>query len=502
MPVLVNNPVAGGVLCLLAGTLVPLAFAPYDIYLLAFISPAILFALWSRHTARWAFVHGYLFGLGMFGIGVSWLHISIHIFGGMHMTGAWALTFLLVAFLSLYPALVGYLARRWFDCSQTIQVIIIFPALWVLAEWCRTWIFTGFPWLHIGYSQIDTPLASIAPVLGVYGVSWASTLAAGFLVLVCRQTLRHKIIGTLCLSLICLGSWLSGRHSWTKQQDEAVSVALIQGAIPQEIKWLPEYRRPSLDLYQKLSLPHWGRDLIIWPETAIPAYYHQAYDVITELHKMALSQGTDILIGLPVKDLKTADDYNSVVLLNNTSSFYHKRHLVPFGEYLPLDFLFAPLIRSLNIPMSDFSPGRQGTALLSASKFKFGMSICYENIFGEEIIQVLPEAEILINVSNDAWFGDSAAPHQHLQMARMRTLETGRYMLRATNTGISAIINEKGRIMSRSPQFQPTVVAGRASLFTGMTPYAHFGNIPIVCLLLTLLLLTRYFCQRRDAQSP
>ncbi len=486
------QPLARGLVCLGSGMLVPLAFAPYNIYLLAFIALALLFAFWLGSTPRRACLYGYLFGLGMFGTGLSWLHISINTFGGTHIAAAWLLTLLLVAFLSLYPAFAGYLARRWFDCSSTMQLIIVFPALWGLAEWCRAWVLTGFPWLAIGYSQMDTPLTNIAPLLGVYGVSWICALLAGLLVSVFQPGLKRKMIATAALALIGLLCWSLGRQAWTEGKDETVSVALVQGGIPQELKWRPEYKQPSLALYKRLSGPHWTKDLIIWPETAIPAYYHQATGVISELHRLALAHNTDVLVGLPVKDLETADYYNSVILLNQTSAFYHKRHLVPFGEYVPLDFLLKPIIRHLNIPISDFSPGEQGSSLLAASSFKFGMSICYEDIFGEQIIEALPEAEILVNVSNDAWFGDSAAAHQHLQMARMRALETGRYLLRATNTGISAIIDEKGKILSRSPQFEPAVLAGEVGLFAGMTPYAGRGNVPLVVLLLLLLCLSKY----------
>ena len=497
MHAVLKKPVTQGFTCLLSGMLIPLAFAPYNINLLAFICLAILFSFWLVSSPHDAFIKGYLFGLGMFGIGVSWLHISINTFGGMHIIGAYVLTFLLVAFLALYPAFVGYFAKRWFNFSNPVLLIIIFPALWALAEWFRSWIFTGFPWLNIGYSQMDIPLASIASILGIYGASWILAVSAGLLVLVFQQKVTNKIIGTVALLSVYLISWLLHNHDWTERKDEVISVALIQGAIPQEIKWLPKYRQPSLELYKKLSRPHWGKDLIIWPETAIPAYYHQASEIITELHKLALAHNTNVLAGLPVKEQDTQDYYNSVVLLNDSSSFYHKHHLVPFGEYLPLNFLFGPIIKSLNIPMSNFSPGKEGSSLLTANKFKFGMSICYENIFAEEIIEALPEADILVNVSNDAWFGDSAAPHQHLQMARMRALETGRYMLRATNTGISAIINEKGKIVSRSPQFEPTALTGNAFLFTGMTPYAQFGNLPIIIFLFSLLLLAKYRLVRK-----
>jgi len=408
-------------------------------------------------------------------------------FGGVHLIGAILLTFVLVAYLALFPAIAGYIGRLFFAKFNHIFLLVIIPVLWILTEWCRAWIFTGFPWLQLGYSQIDSPLKGIAPLFGIYGVSWAVAFSSSLLVVFCHNNLRIKILSFITLLLLWSSSWMLNSKNWTKTISNDISIALIQGGIPQELKWKRELRQSSFDLYQRLSTPHWGSDLVVWPETAIPAFYHHATDFIDELKVIATSNNTNLLVGIPFSTPQTNNFYNSVVVLNDDTPMYHKRHLVPFGEYLPLEPLLRPILNYLHIPISNFTAGTQETPVISVAGIDIGISICYEDTFGNEVIQALPDAHILVNVSNDAWFGDSIAPHQHLQMARMRALETGRYMLRATNTGISAIINEKGDVLKKSIQFNPDVLTAEVPLFSGITPYARFGDMPVIIMALLLL---------------
>lgn len=484
----INKYITGGIACFFYGALTTTAFAPFEYFIFAIISPALLFNAWLNASPRKALCIGFLYGLGMFGTGVNWLHISINLFGGMNLTGAILVTFLLIAFLSLYPAVVGYAARKYFAKSKLISLMIVFPVLWILAEWCRSWIFTGFPWLNLGYSHTGTPLNGLAPVLGIYGVGLASVFTSSVLVGLFYSTNRQRLILAGMVIVIWTVSWMLQGTAWTKESRTDYRVALIQGAIPQNIKWNPDMHQPSLDLYLELSSSNWDSDLIVWPETAIPGFYHRELEVINTLQEMAQTTGTDVITGIVVTDQETGRYYNTMLLINRSTHTYYKKHLVPFGEYMPFDALLRPLLKFLEIPMSDFSPGdRAEKPLLHATGSIIGASICYEDAFGEEVISALPEAGILVNISNDAWFGDSIAPHQHLQMARMRALETGRYLLRSTNTGITAIINEKGKIIARSEQFQPNSTRALVALFTGMTPYARYGNWPIITFLIIVL---------------
>ena len=487
------------ILAFVCGLVTPFAFSPYHIFPLVIAGIAVLIYIWMLSTPRQAGLYGYVYGLGFFGYGVSWVHISINLFGGVNIIGAYFLTFLLCAFLALFPALCGYLSRKLYSRNwPTISLIIAIPVYWTISEWIRSWIFTGFPWLNIGYTQTDTILNGYAPLLGVFGICLSVVLTsaclAGLFILDNKGRLQ-------CLSAACLLwgiAWFCTNLEWSKPLDQTLSVALIQGAIPQDLKWDPAMREPTLDLYRDLTLTHVDSDLIIWPEAAIPAYYHQMQDYLHELSEHAKNNNYRLLTGIPVWEEDTGKFFNSIVMLGDDTEFYYKKHLVPFGEYLPLKFMLGGLVKILNIPMSDFSKGPDRAPLFDAGSYRMGLSICYEDIFGNEIIQALPDAGFLINVSNDAWFGDSAAPHQHMQMARMRALETGRYMLRATNTGVTAIIDKKGNILSRSPQFEPATLTGVVNLYSGHTPYSKYGNYPVILFCLLVLGFMGYLTNRKE----
>lgn len=487
-----NKPWIKKLTAIIAGILLSFAFSPFDLYFLSFVSLGLIFYLWSITSShREAFVLGYLFGFSLFGVGVNWLHISINLFGGVNLIGAFAFTYMLVAFIALYPALCGYLAVRFFNKTLLLSL----PALWLLTEWFRGWLLTGFPWLNLGTSQTNSLLANYAPVIGDYGISYIVCLIASALIYLINKSTRQKMIGGALLLLTLLPALLLKNVHWTNDIKQDIDVALIQGAIPQELKWEPSQRQKTYEIYAGLSEPYWSSDLIIWPETAIPSFYHRADDFIKPISANKKNNNALFMSGLAYKE---ADKYyNSILLIDDTHRFYHKHHLVPFGEYLPLKSILGELLRFLKIPMSDFASGQPDQKSFKTSKGVFGMSICYEDAYGIEVSKALPEANILINVSNDAWFGDSFAPHQHLQIARMRALENSRYLLRSTNTGISAIIDNKGKVISRSPQFKPHALADTVKLFEGNTLYSQFGNTPI--LLFAYLTLIFLYYRKRSA---
>lgn len=490
---LLNKTILKRLCMIIAGGLVPFAFAPYDFYFLTLLSLVILFYTWSTTaSAREAFILGYLFGFAMFGIGVNWLHISINLFGGVNFIGALFFTYLLVAFISLYPALCGYLLIRFF---KHYYLIALAP-LWLITEWCRGWFLTGFPWLNIGTSQTDSLLSGFAPLIGDYGVSFVICLLASSIVFLIRGKSLERLISAIILVTIVLSAVILNKTDWTEENGNTIKVALIQGAIPQELKWKQEQRQETYDTYTSLSEPYWSADLIVWPETAIPSLYHLADDFINGISARKENENALFMSGLAYKDQTSNEYFNSVLLMDDKHRFYHKHHLVPFGEYLPFKSILGEILQFLKIPMSDFSSGDHDQKLFETGKGIFGMSICYEDAYGTEIRKALPDANILINVSNDAWFGDSMAPHQHLQIARMRALESGRYLLRSTNTGISAIIDNKGKIISRSPQFEPHALYAEAKMFEGTTPYSRYGN-SIIILLCLVMLIIGYGIQRK-----
>jgi len=384
-----------------------------------------------------------------------------------------------------------------------------------LSEWVRGWLFTGFPWLALGYSQVpDSPLAGFAPVLGVFGVSLAAALvAAGLASLVGRiaeqrsqvpQQHRAALLrepgAWIIIALLIAGTVSSGRE-WTQPvPGEPTSVALVQGNIPQEMKWRPERARATLETYRRLAQAAEAR-LILLPETALPMFN---VNVPGEYLEMLAAQGRrnggDLLVGVPELEAP-GRYYNSVMSFGSApTQVYRKHHLVPFGDYFPLRSVLGWIMNLLHIPMSDFSRGEPVQRPMQVAGQRIAVNICYEDVFGEEIIRQLPEATVLANFTNDAWWGKSVASKQHLQISQMRAIEAGRPMLRATNTGVTAIIDPKGRIAASAPEFTTTTVTGEIHGYQGATPYVRLGNwafLAAAALMIALPLAAQRFSQRR-----
>lgn len=474
---------------LLAGATVSLGFAPLGFYPLPLLAMAFwMWMLRATKPAR-AIWYGWLFGLGAFGVGVYWIYISIYLYGNASLPLSLLVTFLFVTFLALYPALAAWLSVRFKTGNAGINYLLLFPAAWVSVEWLRGWLFTGFPWLNLGYSQIDSILSSVAPVVGVYGVSWLLLFCAGLLVQVLTFRGGMRIFSLTGVVLVIAGSWSLKQVEWTQPVGEAIPTTIIQGNIAQDLKWLPEQQQTTLQHYLDLTVQHTDSRIIVWPETAIPAYYDQVEESFIEpLRKGLAKKNIGLITGVPVLDRTHWEYYNSIISLDDRGKYYYKVHLVPFGEYLPLRNVLGSVLSFLPVPEADFSAGDMNQPLLTAAGYPFGASICYEIAFGEQLIQALPEARFLVNVSNDAWFGDSFAPHQHLEMARMRALEAGRYLLRSTNTGISAVIGPQGELMAKTQQFKTATLSENIFPRGGLTPYAKTGNTPVIagCLLLLL----------------
>ena len=470
------------------GLMLPFAFSPFHLWPLALVSIAALFIAWNGASPWRALWRGWLHGLASFGAGVWWIVESFQ-FSNIALPVAIVLTVGFVVFLAGYPALLGAaLARFAGSLSHGLRLAVVMPAAWVLVEWLRGWLLTGFTWLQLGYSQVDGPLTGLLPLGGVYGTGLAlAVLAGGLAWLVVGRGLR--IAGVLAAALAGVAGLASlGAREWTEPAGDALRVVLVQGNVPQDQKWLPEMRVPTLERYMALSEPHLGADLIVWPETALPGHLRMMAPFVEHVHETAKAAGSAVLLGVPEYEGEPALAYNSVLLVGSGRGRYRKRHLVPFGEYLPLDALLRPITFAMGIPVSDFTRGGSQQPPLMLGRHTLAVFICYEIAFGSEVIAALPEAAVLITVSNDAWFGDSIGPHQHLQMARARALESGRDLLRATNTGITAIIDHRGRTISRLPQFQTAALANRVTPRAGATPYVRSGDWPAlgICVLLLL----------------
>ncbi|MCE5182049.1 MAG: apolipoprotein N-acyltransferase [Betaproteobacteria bacterium] len=498
-------------LALMLGAVTVSGFAPDYFALLPLLTLAGLFLLWSRAASpRAAAYTGFAFGLGFFGAGVSWVFVSIHEFGGMPVALAVVATFLFCVVLSVFPAAVGLFQASPGGATKR-RFLLLIPALWVLAEWVKGWLFTGFPWLSLGYSQAAmSPLSGFAPLLGVYGVSLAAAICAGALALLIEARLSKcgkatmVLPAALIVALVAAGLVLK-QVEWVKPFGAPVTVSLLQGNIPQEMKWREDKAKSTLDAYMALTMASTGR-LTVLPETALPMFLHNLpLSYLEMLADHARDLNGDILVGVP-EYADSRDYYNSVLSLGSGPlQAYRKYHLVPFGEFIPLKPVFGWIVKVLHIPLSDFTRGAEVQPPLQAAGQKIAMAVCYEDVFGEELIRQLPEATLLVNVSNDAWFGATVAPWQHLQISQMRALETGRYMLRATNTGITAIIDQHGEVVKRAREFAATRLEGEAQGFTGATPYVQWGNWPMLglaALLLAINWLAGKIIAAREEKKP
>lgn len=481
------------------GLLSVLAFEPIGAFPLIVATLAGLFRLLDKtadaRCAKTGAKIGFAFGAGLFIGGVSWIYVSLSTFGGMPAPVAGLATLLFCLFLALYPALVGAIFSRCAPAAGWRRPLF-FAALWALSEWLRGYVLTGFPWLAVGYTQTPpSPLAGIAPILGVFGISavtaWlGAALAVAYASWRSRgatATLRGPL---LAIVLVLISTGLLRNIRWTEARGEPLSVALLQGNIPQELKWRPEWFNESLRTYFRLAEDN-PAQLTVLPETAIPALYEQLPPgFIDALRGLALRENGELILGVATGSAQVYA--NSAIAVGAAGlQRYDKSHLVPFGEFVPPGFRW--LMDLAQIPMSDFTPGAAQQPPIRIGPLKAALDICYEDAFGEEIIRALPEAELLINLSNVAWFGDSLAPAQHLQISRMRTLETGRMMLRATNTGMTAIIAADGRVVAKLPPFTRAALRGEIRAYVGVTPFVRGGNAPIVllCLLCAALLWRR-----------
>ncbi len=485
MPPPYKQLVAAGVMAA-AGASGMFGFAPYGWYGLPILGLALLFFVWRRFptSALWL---TFVYALFWFGVGVSWLYAALHDHGEVATLPSLLLIVVFSAFLALFPLSAAWLARRF-----SIQSPAGLAALWTMQEWLRSWMLTGFPWLVVGYSQIPASvLAGYTPVFGVFGVSFVLAWLAGILA-------RPDARGVMAALLLCaIGAGL-GRVDWVHPVAEPLSVSLLQGNIDQSIKWRPEALSDTLLTYERLVVASKSR-LIILPETAIPLLYDDVPPLYLQtLADSAREHGADLLIGMPEQE-PDGRYYNSVMSFGVApTQIYRKYHLVPFGEYVPMRALFGQALAVLHAPMADFSRGTDKPAPLRIAGQQLGVDICYEDVFGDEIRRPLPRATMLVNVTDDAWFGHTAAPWQHVQMAQTRALETGRYLLRATNTGVTAIIDQRGRLQAVAPLFVCTSLNGEARAYRGETPFVRFGDTPILLLVFGLVLYEMAGCKNRS----
>ncbi|WP_165310587.1 apolipoprotein N-acyltransferase [Vibrio ziniensis] len=468
------------------GALTTLSFAPYQIWPLAFISPAILLLLLNKQSAKKGAWIGYCWGIGQFATGISWVHVSIDTFGGMPKIASVFLMVLLIAYLAIYAALFGWTINRFFHTSNRMRLLVAAPILWIIGDWLRGWVMTGFPWLWLGYSQIDSPLANFAPIGGVELLT--------LLVLICSGCLAYSFISkswsTLAIPAIVFatGYGLNAAQWVTPQPLRSTKIALIQGNIDQALKWAPSHRWPTIMKYTDLSRENWDADIIIWPEAAVPAFEYELPSYLKSLDELARMNNSGIILGI-LNQNENREFYNSILAVGGThdaeysydvSKRYNKHHLLPFGEFVPFGDILRPIAPFFNLPMSSFSRGSFVQKNIRISGHTFASALCYEIIFNEQVRQnVNEDTDFILTLSNDAWFGKSIGPLQHMEIARMRALEMGKPVVRSTNNGVTAVTDYQGHIIKELPQFETGVLKVDMIPTRGQTPYHWYGSWPL-----------------------
>ncbi|MGJ8681655.1 apolipoprotein N-acyltransferase [Paraglaciecola sp.] len=483
-------------LAFLAGASLTFTYAPFSFWIILFVSLPCYFYLLAKTKKQHSFKLGFAFGLGWFGTGVSWVHVSIADFGGIPLIGSIALMLLLSSYLALFPACVSYIISRFFKPHNWPMVL---PFIWLTFEWLRSWLFTGFPWLSLGYGQITGPLTGWIPLIGEFGTNALIMIVCSSLAISYnnqRWATSLFITGIFCLSGIVLN-----QINWTTPTGNSAQIAMVQGNIQQEMRWTPEQDQPTMDKYQEMTSSHWLKnEVIIWPEAAIPQLEPIALDYLRNLDTLAAASNTGLITGIVNYNFETKEAYNNLIGLGLKQSLdanepdslpmghyrylhgnrFSKHHLLPIGEFIPLEDWIRGLAPIFDLPMSSFSRGAYQQTNIQANGLYFAPAICFEIAFPRQISKNLYfNTDFILTVSNDAWFGNSHGPAQHLEIAKMRAKEFGLPVLRATNNGITAFINHTGNIQSQLPQFEAAVLSDSIQLVSGYTPYRNLGDWPI-----------------------
>ncbi len=496
-------------IAVIAGGLLPLSFAPFNIWPFSIVSLIILALLINQQSLASVLWRSWFFGVGMYGVGVSWVYVSISGFGGAPIPLALLLVCIFVCFLAAAFSIPFYIFGRWFN-RNPLNLFIAFPALWLLIEWLRTWLFNGFPWLFVGYAHLHTWLSGWAPLIGVMGLSFISAITAGVIAqwLWQAQKSRNLIIASIVTALLwCAGFGLQ-KIEWTTTSTEPISVAMVQPNMAQENKWDDDFQQVTLDLLKSQTEPLWDHKIIIWPEAAVPLIYSDALPFLNEMNRKASDHHAGLITGIIFDSPHTSEEgainyYNSVATFGDAIGIYHKRRLVPFGEFVPLEKWLRGIIDFLNLPTSIISFGAQDQHGLKVDGLYISPYVCYEVAYPDLVGNSAIDANLLMSVSNLGWFGDSLGRHQFMEMAQMRALETQHYFAYSTNNGPSAIFDRKGNIQAQTKAFAQTTLRSQVYATYGSTPFMRWGSLPLAgtCIFLLLGLYIR-LVKRKESESP
>lgn len=504
-------------LALLLGALLTLGYAPFSYSIVVPIALTAIFYIWlklvDKKQAAWL---GFSFGLGWFGAGISWVHVSIADFGGLPLIGSLTLMALLVSYLALFPALIFYCSTRY---SQAWLQPFALAAFWVFFEWIRSWFLSGFPWLSLGYSQLDSLFTGWFPIAGETGVTFILVLSSALCAQVmCRSFNQSAFVITKessFLLIVIISSLLVNRLEFSEVESEKVSIAMVQGNIEQELRWVPEQDIPTMKKYLYMTRELWHNQIIIWPEAAVPRLEPLALDYLTQVDDEAFSSDTGLVTGIANYNFTTTEAHNALIVLGKFNSAqtepqyqylhqnrYAKHHLLPIGEFIPLESWLRGLAPIFDLPMSSFSRGDYEQASLLVNNYRLLSAICFEIAFPRQIrANLRSNTDFILTVSNDAWFGASHGPAQHLEIAQVRAAEFGIPVLRATNNGITAFIDHRGKVIKRAPQFEAASIETELARVGGITPYRWYGDWPLWVLVSVIFMVVGLSYTRRSQSA-
>lgn len=493
----------GSSVALAAGASLTLSFSPFGWWPVAILAPAVLMGLWDGANPRRAAVLGFWFNFGTFSVGTYWLYISLRLIGHAPIPLALLLMLGLAAVMGSYHALLGWVTSKYFPARGAVRWMVGIPAAWLLLEWWRSWFLTGFGWLALGYSHTDNWLGGLAPVVGQYGLGYLTLVMAGALVGLTIGQARERIASGALIVAIWGAAFLLRGVEWTQPSGKPITVAVVQGAVPQDEKWIAGNLEGILELYKTRTREAHGADLIVWPEAAIPDLVNYHIEYFRDVYAEASAKGSSLVMGALRAEVnpKTGEEevFNSVLAMDRSTpgvGWHNKHHLVPFSEFFPVPGFIRKWLRLQGLPYSSFNRGAAQQEPLEAAGQRIAAGICYEDAYGSTLLPVIPTATMLLNVTNDSWFGHSTARYQHLQISRLRAMETGRPMVRAANDGVSAVIGARGEIVATAPEYEANVMRARVQPRIGLTPYARTGNWPMVCLALVFSIAAAWFGRR------
>jgi apolipoprotein N-acyltransferase len=500
----VRRRFVGSALAFVAGASLTLSFAPFEWWPVAILAPALLMLLWDGASPRRAAVLGFWFNFGTFAVGTYWLFISLHIRGHAPIPLALLMMLCLAAIMGAYHALLGWAVAKFLPARGPLRWMLGIPGAWLLIEWFRSWFLTGFGWLALGYAHTDNWLGSLAPVIGQYGLGLVTLVMAGALLTLLHDTRRNRIVAAVVLVTLWGTAFALRGIEWTRPFGQPIEIAVVQGAVPQDEKWIDGNLDNIVALYQARNREAHGADIIFWPESAIPDLANNHIHFYRDVYAEASAHGSSMIMGTMRADTnpRTGEEeyFNSVLAMDKATpgiEWHDKHHLVPFAEFFPVPKTVRSWLRLMDLPYSDFNRGAAQQAPLSAGGQKIAAGVCYEDAYGATLLPAMHSATMLANVTNDAWFGRSIARYQHLQISRQRAMETGRPMVRAANDGVSAVIGYGGKIIATAPEYEASVLRAKVQPRLGLTPYARVGNWPAVCLALAFCLIGAYFGRRR-----